>query len=81
MGANWKEIIEENTKRISDRLYEEIALVFDRKERKRKSWINDTSWRFELLINFKADCQERWKFDKRIVYEVYAGKNCGRKET
>lgn len=72
-GENWKEIIEENTKRISDR-FEEAPVLFLDQRKKTEPGSMTLGWRFELFNKPQGELSgkmENMTMDQ--VYEVYAG--------
>ena len=72
-GKNWKEIIEENTKRISDK-FEEAPVLFLDQRRKTEAGSMTLGWRFELFNKLQGELSgkmENMRMDQ--VYEVYAG--------
>lgn len=73
-GANWKEIIEENTKRISDR-FEETPVLFLDQRKKTEPGSMTLGWRFELFNKLQGGLSEKMEnMTRDQVYEVYAGK-------
>lgn len=73
-GANWKEIIEENTKRISDR-FEETPVLFLDQRKKTEPGSMTLGWRFELFNKLQGGLSGKMEnLTRDQVYEVYAGK-------
>ena len=73
-GANWKEIIEENTKRISDR-FEETPVLFLDLRKKTEPGSMTLGWRFELFNKLQGGLSGKMEnLTRDQVYEVYAGK-------
>ena len=73
-GANWKEIIEENTKRISDR-FEETPVLFLEQRKKTEPGSMTLGWRFELFNKLQGGLSGKMEnLTRDQVYEVYAGK-------
>lgn len=73
-GANWKEIIEENTKRISDR-FEETPVLFLDQRKKTEPGSMTLGWRFELFNKLQGGLSGKMEnMTRDQVYEVYAGK-------
>lgn len=73
-GANWKEIIEENTKRISDR-FEETSVLFLDQRKKTEPGSMTLGWRFELFNKLQGGLSGKMEnMTRDQVYEVYAGK-------
>lgn len=73
-GANWKEIIEENTKRISDR-FEETPVLFLDQRKKTEPGAMTLGWRFELFNKLQGGLSGKMEnMTRDQVYEVYAGK-------
>ena len=73
-GANWKEIIEENTKRISDR-FEETPVLFLDQRKKTEPGSMTLGWRFELFNKLQGGLSGKMEnLTRDQVYEVYSGK-------
>lgn len=73
-GANWKEIIEENTKCISDR-FEETPVLFLDQRKKTEPGSMTLGWRFELFNKLQGGLSGKMEnMTRDQVYEVYAGK-------
>lgn len=72
-GEDWKEIIENNTKRIADK-FEEAPVLFMDQRKKTEPGSMTLGWRFELFNKPQGELSGKMEdMTTQQVYEVYAG--------